>query len=68
MTLKAIDTIVHGLTEAEIREAAALLAKSREVCRWEKHGDEYSADDTDQWLSDMPNYCPSCGRKVEVKE
>lgn len=26
--------IVYGLTEAEVHEAAALLAKSREVCEW----------------------------------
>jgi len=26
--------IVYGMTEAEIHEAADLLAKSREVCEW----------------------------------
>lgn len=36
--------IVHGLTEAEVHEAAALLE-----------------------LHEGPNFCPSCGRKVEVK-
>ncbi len=30
--------IVHGLTEAEVHEAAALLAKSREVCEYREEG------------------------------
>lgn len=65
--------IVHGLTEAEVHEAAELLEKSREVCEW------YPSDTQDntidfcpstcdtEWLIYKPNYCPSCGRKVVVK-
>lgn len=68
--------IVHGQTEAEVHEAAALLAKSREVCEWElvenAHAfrplDDvyYDGDHADVQLT-QPNYCPSCGRKVVVK-
>ena len=67
--------IVHGLTEAEVHEAAALLAKSREVCEWAKSATDPNSEDADyapikcltESMWNIPNYCPSCGRKVVVK-
>ena len=63
--------IVYGLTEAEVHEAAALLAKSREVCEW-RNVDECTFSQSCQSLvdyecEDVPRLCPSCGRKVVVK-
>lgn len=64
---------VEGLTEAEVHEAAALLAKSREVCEWylseNNHGEyDYCASLCDaEYQMRMPTFCPSCGRKVVVK-
>ena len=65
--------IVHGLTEAEVHEAAALLAKSREVCEWylseNQHGEyDFCSSCDAEYQMRMPTFCPSCGRRVEVKE
>ena len=65
--------IVHGLTEAEVHEAAELLAKSREVCEWylseNQHGEyDFCSSCDAEYQMRMPTFCPSCGRRVEVKE
>lgn len=67
--------IVHGLTEAEIHEAAALLAKSREAkCHWHEISDgaetlkHFESCDGDYVDLQAPQFCPLCGRRVEVKE
>ena len=66
--------IVHGLTEAEVHEAAALLEKSREVCEWYPSDTQDNTTDfcpatcDTEWLIYKPNFCPSCGRKVVVKD
>ena len=64
--------IVHGMTEAEVHEAAALLEKSKEVCEW-RNVDECTFSQSCQSLvdyecEDVPRLCPSCGRKVVVRE
>lgn len=69
--------IVHGLTEAEVHEAAELLAKSREVCEW---GTVLYKGRTGYWtlckewervcgsaVDALPTSCV-CGRRVVVKE
>lgn len=63
--------IVHGLTEAEVHEAAALLAKSREVCEWylseNQHGEyDFCSSCDAEYQMRMPTFCPSCGRKAVV--
>ena len=67
--------VVHGLSEAEVHEAAALLEKSREVCEWAKSATDPNSEAADyapikcltESMWNIPNYCPSCGRKVVVK-
>lgn len=67
--------VVHGLSEAEVREAAALLEKSREVCEqsWETDDDDgykylqAKCLGRHQWPMEY-RFCPSCGRKVEVEK
>ena len=64
--------IVHGMTEAEVHEAAALLAKSREVCEQKKitHDGPYQFRafggdcDNDHYSWNDPNECPSWCEKV----
>ena len=63
--------VVHGLSEAEVHEAAALLEKSQDVCEW-RNVDECTFSQSCQSLvdyecEDVPRLCPSCGRKVVVK-
>ena len=65
--------IVHGLTAAEVHEAAALLEKSREVCEWylseNQHGEyDFCSSCDAEYQMRMPTFCPSCGRKVVVKD
>ena len=65
--------IVYGLTEAEVHEAAALLEKSREVCEWylseNQHGEyDFCSSCDAEYQMRMPTFCPSCGRKVVVKD
>ena len=71
--LPHVVTVVHGLTEAEVHEAAERLAKSREVCEWylseNQHGEyDFCSSCDAEYQMRMPTFCPSCGRKVVVKD
>ena len=61
---------VHGLPESELRE----LIERRGVCEWKKDTDSEgtfykpkpSAQTCLGWTSEIPDFCPSCGRRVSV--
>ena len=66
--------IVHGLTEAEVHEAAALLEKSREECEHERFDPhaigptfDYVTECNKLYSSKEPYTFCACGRKVVVK-
>lgn len=68
-------TIVHGASESDILAGLSLLAKSREVCEWREHNannmSSYTPVDCGgnlQYDLEKPNFCQSCGLRVEVKE
>ena len=66
--------IVHGMTEAEVHEASALLEKSREVCEHERF-DPHAIDPTFDYVTECnklysskePYTFCACGRKVVLK-
>ncbi len=65
--------IVHGLTEAEVHEAAALLEKSKEVCEWylseNQHGEyDFCSSCDAEYQMRMPTFCPSCGRRAKISQ
>lgn len=42
-------------------------------CKWEKcqdmYGDDwYRSECSDEWHAELSEYCPDCGRKIEIEE
>lgn len=62
--------LVHGATESEVLAAFAALDRSREECEWHQcpcEEPEYASWNHNGVIcTDIPDFCPSCGKKVVV--
>lgn len=73
--------IVHGATESDILDGLSLLANSRVVCEIPKLPQDFSTEMGYTYdiyecggftyytnINERPTFCPSCGRRVVIKE